>query len=66
MRNIISLIITKNLPAQAVFRSISQNSKNFVNRLHGVLNVVEKNRNTQMDRKSRDESNEPNQAAIRH
>ena len=27
---------------EAVFRSIFQNSKNFVNRLHRVLNVVEK------------------------
>ena len=48
------------LNVEAVFRSIFQNSKNFVNRLHGVLNVVEKNRITQMDCKSRDESNEPN------
>ena len=45
---------------QAVFRSIFQNSKNFINRLHGVLNIVEKNRITQIDCKSRDESNEPN------
>ena len=29
-------------PNWAVFRSIFQNSKNFVNRLHGVLNIVEK------------------------
>ena len=35
------------LNVEAVFRSIFQNSKNFVNRLHGVLNVVEKNRITQ-------------------
>ena len=35
--------------------------KFFVNRLHGVLDIVEKiNRITQMDCKSRDESNEPN------
>ena len=30
------------LNVEAVFRSIFQNSKNFVNRLHRVLNVVEK------------------------
>ena len=48
------------LNVEAVFRSIFQNSKNFVNRLHRVLNVVEKNRITQMDCKSRDECNEPN------
>ena len=35
-------------------------TQNFVNRLYGVLNIVEKNRITQMDCKSRDESNEPN------
>ena len=44
----------------ALFISKLQNFKRFVNRLHGVLNVVEKNRITQMDCKSRDESNEFN------
>ena len=49
-----------------LFRSKLQNSKRFINRLHGVLNVVEKNRITQMDCKSRDESNGPNYDVIRH
>ena len=38
----------------------------FVNRMHDVLNIVEKNRITQIDCKSRDESNEPNYDVIRH
>ena len=55
------------LPAiKALFRSKVQNSKRFVNRLHDVLNVVEKNRITQIDGKSRDESNESNLVVIRH
>ena len=44
----------------ALFRSKVQNFKRFLNCLHGVLNVVEKNCIMQMDGKSRDESNEPN------
>ena len=41
--------------------------KIFVNHLYGVLNIVKKiNRITQMDCKSRDESNEPNYDVIRH
>ena len=46
---------------KAMFRSQNAKCKIFVNRLHGVLNVVKKiNHITQMDCKSRDESNEPN------
>ena len=37
-----------------------KNFKTFVNRLHDVLNIVEKNCITQIDCKSRDESNKPN------
>jgi len=33
--------------------------------MHGALNVVKKYRITQMDCKSRDESNKPNYTAIR-
>ena len=44
-----------------LFRSQKTKCEIFVNRLHGVLNVVKKiDRITQMDCKSRDESNEPN------
>ena len=44
----------------ALFTS-KRKMQNFVNRLYSVLNVVKKiNRITQMDCKSRDESNEPN------
>ena len=51
----------------ALFRSQNEKYKIFVNRLHGVLNVVKKiNCITQMDCKSRDESNEPNYNVIRH
>ena len=46
---------------KALFGSINTKYKIFVNRLHGVLDIVEKiNRITQMDCKSRDESNESN------
>ena len=45
----------------ALFKSQNAKSKSFVNRLHGVLNVVRKiNHITQMNLKSQDESNESN------
>ena len=52
--------IVTHCSTKAVFRSKRQNSKIFVNCLHDVLNIVEKNRIIQMDCKSRDEFNEPN------
>jgi hypothetical protein len=51
----------------ALFRSQNAKYKICVNCLYSVLNVVKKiNRITQMDCKSRDESNEPNYDVIRH
>ena len=51
----------------ALFRFQKVKRKIFINRLYGVLNIVKKiNHITQMDCKSRDESNEPNYDVIRH